>query len=58
MRKKELLEAVEEYRRGYAPLIVPLTLVNHYIRKYARQYLKEQLYFNPHPVELQLRNYV
>ena len=55
--KKELLEIIETYRNGYVPLIVPITLVNHYVRKYNEPYLKEQAYLNPHPVELQLRNH-
>jgi uncharacterized protein YbgA (DUF1722 family)/uncharacterized protein YbbK (DUF523 family) len=56
--KQELLELIEEYRNGLIPLVVPVTLINHYVRKYRQSYLKEQTYLNPHPVELQLRNYV
>ena len=39
------------------PLIVPVTLVNHYVRKYREPYLGRQYYLNPHPIELQLRNH-
>jgi uncharacterized protein YbgA (DUF1722 family) len=56
--KQELLEVVDEYRKGLIPLIVPVTLMNHYVRKYDAAYLKEQVYLNPHPLELQLRNHV
>ena len=56
--KKELLEVIDHYRQGYIPLIVPITLVNHYVRKYDQPYLKQQVYLNPHPLELQLRNHV
>ncbi|HNT34593.1 MAG TPA: DUF523 and DUF1722 domain-containing protein [bacterium] len=56
--KKELLEVIENYHQQYVPLIVPITLLNHYVRKYEQPYLKEQYYLNPHPVELQLRNHV
>lgn len=56
--KKELLEIIDTYRNGYVPLVVPITLMNHYVRKYSEPYLKEQVYLNPHPVELQLRNHV
>jgi len=56
--KQELLEVIEHYHRGDFPLIVPITLINHYIRKYDQPYLKGQYYLNPHPVELQLRNHV
>ncbi len=56
--KQELLEVIDRYRQGYTPLIVPITLVNHYVRKYNQPYLKQQVYLNPHPLELQLRNHV
>jgi uncharacterized protein YbgA (DUF1722 family)/uncharacterized protein YbbK (DUF523 family) len=56
--KKELLEVIENYRREVLPLIVPVTLMKHYVRKYDQPYLKEQVYLNPHPLELQLRNHV
>jgi uncharacterized protein YbgA (DUF1722 family)/uncharacterized protein YbbK (DUF523 family) len=56
--KRELLEVIDEYRRGLIPLIVPVTLMNHYVRKYNQAYLKAQTYLNPHPMELQLRNHV
>jgi uncharacterized protein YbgA (DUF1722 family)/uncharacterized protein YbbK (DUF523 family) len=56
--KQELLEVIENYRNGYVPLIVPMTLMNHYVRKYDPSYLKQQAYLNPHPLELQLRNHV
>jgi len=56
--KQEMLEIINQYRQELFPLIVPLTLMNHYVRKYNQPYLKEQLYLNPHPLELQLRNHV
>jgi uncharacterized protein YbgA (DUF1722 family)/uncharacterized protein YbbK (DUF523 family) len=56
--KKELLELVKQYRDGYIPLVVPVTLISHYVRKHEEPYLKEQAYLNPHPSELQLRNHV
>ena len=56
--KRELLEVFEQYRQGFAPLIVPMTLINHYVRKYDQPYLKIQTYLNPHPVELKLRTHV
>jgi uncharacterized protein YbgA (DUF1722 family)/uncharacterized protein YbbK (DUF523 family) len=56
--KQELLEVIGNYREELIPLIVPITLINHYVRKYEQPYLKQQLYLNPHPVELQLRNHV
>jgi uncharacterized protein YbgA (DUF1722 family)/uncharacterized protein YbbK (DUF523 family) len=56
--KQELLEVIEHYHQGHIPLIVPITLLNHYVRKYDQPYLKAQYYLNPHPLELQLRNHV
>lgn len=56
--KQELLEVIDRYRAELVPLVVPLTLFNHYVRKYDQPYLREQVYLNPHPVELKLRNHV
>ena len=56
--KQELLEVIDHYRQEYVPLIVPITLIQHYVRKYDQPYLKQQVYLNPHPLELQLRNHV
>lgn len=56
--KKELLDIIDHYRSGLIPLIVPMTLINHYVRKYDQAYLKDQIYLNPHPLELKLRNHV
>jgi uncharacterized protein YbgA (DUF1722 family) len=56
--KQELLEVLDHYYQGHFPLIVPITLINHYVRKYEQSYLRLQFYLNPHPLELQLRNHV
>lgn len=56
--KSELLEVIDQYHKGYIPLIVPIVLINHYVRKFDEPYLKMQFYLNPHPVELMLRNHV
>ncbi len=55
--KQEALELINHYRQGVVPLIVPITLVNHYVRKYQQPYLVQQVYLNPHPIELKLRNH-
>ena len=55
--KQELLEVIERFRNHYVPLIVPITLMNHYVRKYDEPYLRNQYYLNPHPMELKLRNH-
>ncbi|WP_462325706.1 YbgA family protein [Desulfoplanes sp.] len=56
--KQELLGIIEQYKNGHVPLIVPITLLNHYVRKYEQKYLAEQWYLHPHPVELKLLNHV
>lgn len=55
--KQEMVDLLSEYRRGLVPLIVPVTLVRHYVRKYQQPYLAGQSYLNPHPAELKLRNH-
>jgi uncharacterized protein YbgA (DUF1722 family)/uncharacterized protein YbbK (DUF523 family) len=56
--KQELLDVFDRYRQEFVPLVVPITLINHFVRKYDQQYLKLQTYLNPHPVELKLRTHV
>lgn len=55
--KAELGDIIKAYHAGIVPLIVPVTLINHYVRKYDEPYLKQQVYLNPHPYELKLRNH-
>ena len=55
--KQELLDVIFDYHNGMTPLIVPVTLFNHYVRKYDEAYLKRQTYLNPHPTALKLRNH-
>lgn len=54
----ELATVVDEYRRGLIPLVVPLTLVRHHVRRLGLTYLANQVYLDPHPKELMLRNHV
>jgi uncharacterized protein YbgA (DUF1722 family)/uncharacterized protein YbbK (DUF523 family) len=56
--KQELLEIIDNYRFGFLPLIAPIVLINHYVKKYEVGYLAGQTYLQPHPLELQLRNHV
>lgn len=55
--KQEVLEILDQYAAGTLPLIVPVTLINHFVRKYKKDYLADQFYLHPHPIELQLRNH-
>jgi len=56
--KTELAAAIDDYRRELVPLVVPLTLLRHYVRLHEVSYLAGQLYLEPHPKELMLRNHV
>jgi uncharacterized protein YbgA (DUF1722 family)/uncharacterized protein YbbK (DUF523 family) len=56
--KAELLGVIGDYHRGLTPLIVPLTLIKHYVRVFGVSYVRDQVYLNPHPKELMLRNHV
>lgn len=56
--RAELRDTIDDYRKGLVPLIVPITLLRHYVRLYDVSYLAGQLYLDPHPRELMLRNHV
>ena len=56
--RTELLTAIDDYRLGLVPLIVPITLVRHHVRVHDVKYLEGQVYLAPHPKELMLRNHV
>lgn len=55
--RRELEGVIEDFRRGLVPLVVPVTLVRHLVRRYQVAYLAGQLYLEPHPKELMLRNH-
>ena len=54
--RQELEETIEQYRKGYLPLIVPVTLLRHYFRKHPDEYINQSWYMQPHPRELMLHN--
>jgi uncharacterized protein YbgA (DUF1722 family)/uncharacterized protein YbbK (DUF523 family) len=56
--RAELQSTIEDYRLGLVPLVVPITLVRHYVRHHDVSYLAGQVYLEPHPKELMLRNHV
>jgi uncharacterized protein YbgA (DUF1722 family)/uncharacterized protein YbbK (DUF523 family) len=56
--KQELLETFDAYRNGRLPLVVPITLLKHHFRKHPAPYVADQVYLDPHPAELMLRNMV
>jgi uncharacterized protein YbgA (DUF1722 family) len=56
--KAELLNVIGDYHHGLTPLIVPLTLIKHYVQIFDVSYVRDQVYLNPHPIEVMLRNRV
>ena len=54
--RAELAELIEAYRAGLVPLVVPITLINHHLRRHPRPYVQRQVYLEPYPRELKLRN--
>jgi len=56
--RAELTEAIDDYHAGLVPVIVPITLLRHYVRKQDVAYLRDQVYLWPHPHELMLLNHV
>jgi uncharacterized protein YbgA (DUF1722 family)/uncharacterized protein YbbK (DUF523 family) len=55
---RELHQLVDDYGRGLVPLVVPLTMLRHYVKRLEIPYLADQVYLDPHPKELMLRNHV
>ena len=53
----EIEELIEDYRREMMPLLVPLTLLRHHVRRQSVGYLLGQVYLEPNPKELMLRNH-
>ena len=56
--RQELSDVIGDFRRGLVPLIVPITLVRHHVRVHSEAYLAEQIYLDPYPKALMLRNHV
>jgi uncharacterized protein YbgA (DUF1722 family)/uncharacterized protein YbbK (DUF523 family) len=56
--KQDILSVIEDYRSQLVPLIVPLTLIRHYVQLHGISYIQDQIYLHPHPKELMLRNHV
>jgi uncharacterized protein YbgA (DUF1722 family)/uncharacterized protein YbbK (DUF523 family) len=56
--RDELLASIDDHRRGIVPLVVPITLLRHHVRRHDVGYLIDQTYLDPHPRELALRNHV
>jgi hypothetical protein len=54
--KQELLGLIEDYRQGTVPLIAPMTLLKHHLRRHpVPPWVWQQAYLSPQPKELMLR---
>ncbi len=57
--KADLLRLFEDFRQGYVPPIVPITLLQHHLKRgEVPDWVHQQVYLNPYPKELMLRNHV
>jgi len=56
--KADLLDVIAQYRLGRIPLVAPVTLLRHLVRRFDEPYLNGQFYLEPAPAELMLRNHV
>jgi uncharacterized protein YbgA (DUF1722 family) len=56
--RAELQGLIDDHRKGLVPLVVPITLVRHHVRRLGIAYLQGQVYLDPHPKELALRYHV
>lgn len=54
--KQEVQHVIGQYRHGIVPLVVPLTLLKHHLRHHPDPYVTQQVYLQPHPENLSLRN--
>lgn len=54
--RQSIKETIHKYRLGEIPLVVPLTLLKHYIDQHGDAYIRTQRYLQPYPESMQLRN--
>lgn len=54
--RKELTEVIHQYRQGDIPLVAPLILLKHHLKKHPDAYLQRQKFLTPYPDKLRLRN--
>ena len=51
-----LAATIADYQSGFIPLVVPIRVIAHYAHLHQVRYLRDQVYLDPHPKELMLRN--
>ncbi len=54
--RHELAQAIDDFRQGVIPLAIPIHLFCHHLRRHPVNYLRDQIYFSPHPYALGLFN--
>src|SRR5262245_20669000 len=52
--RRRLVDLIADHRRGRVPLVAPLTLMKHHVRRLDVAYLAGQVYLDPYPKELTL----
>lgn len=55
--RADMHAAIDDYKAGLVPLVVPVTLMRHLAHKHGEEILLESSYLSPHPKELMLRNH-
>jgi len=53
--RQEMVDDVEKYRKGFRPLVMPISRIRHYAKKYNVEYLQNQAYLD-YPEELCVLN--
>jgi uncharacterized protein YbgA (DUF1722 family) len=55
--KKQIGLAIDDYRAGRVPLVVPISILRFLVESKEVEYVQGQLYLEPHPREMMLRNH-
>ena len=56
--RQRLAALIEDYRTGQVPLVVPVTLLKHYFSDNPNAYIDGQVFLDPYPEALRVRNVV
>ena len=56
--RQRLKDLIEQYRQGHIPLVVPVTMLKHHFANHPNAYIDQQVFLEPYPDQLQLRNVV
>ena len=54
--RSELHGLIRDYARGWVPLVAPMTLLKHHLKQLSHPWANAQLYLEPYPRALRLRN--